>query len=79
MLKSTAIPVRDLFHQWSGEHPGRATVAGTAVQVVKKIVEITQMQLLDKVVDIPVVMQRQVSMVQVVRQTLVMKKGRARA
>ena len=45
-------------------------MAGPAVQVVQKIVEITQMQFLGKVVDIPVVVQRQVSMVQVVQKTV---------
>ena len=37
---------------------------------MQKIVEITQMQFLGKVVDIPVVVQRQVSMVQVVQKTV---------
>ena len=45
-------------------------MAGPAVQVVQKIVEITQMHFLGKVVDIPIVVQRQVSVVLVVQKTV---------
>ena len=48
----------------------RFTDSVPTVQTVQKIVEITQMQFLDKVVDIPVVVQRQMSTVQVVQKTV---------
>ena len=40
------------------------------MQTVQKIVEITQVQFLDKVVDMSVVVQRQVPMVQMVQKTV---------
>ena len=71
----------------SGEHLGRASDAGPAVQAVQKIVEIhrfsingaddpedrgdfSQVQFLDKVVEMLVVVQHQVSTVQVVQKTV---------
>ena len=48
----------------------RFTDSVPTVQTVQKIVEITQVQFLGKAVDIPVVVQRQVPMVQMVQKTV---------